>query len=80
MVQAVSTPARLLRGAQAITDYLNSKLEGGRPVSRAATYRMIENGKLPVKKLGEKGAEIWANTRDLDALLGLGEAYESAES
>lgn len=61
----------LLRGAQAIADYLNSHLAGGQPVSRAAVYRMIESERLPVTRLGNKGTEIWARTRDVDNLLGI---------
>jgi hypothetical protein len=61
----------LLRGAQAIADYLNSLMIGGQPVSRAAVYRMIESGKLPVTRLGSKGTELWARKRDLDKLLGM---------
>jgi hypothetical protein len=61
----------LLRGAQAIADYLNSLMIGGQPVSRAAVYRMIEAEKIPVTRLGDKGTEVWARKRDLDKLLGI---------
>jgi hypothetical protein len=61
----------LLRGAQAIADYLNSHLVGGTPVSRAAAYRMIEAGKIPVTRLGNKGTEVWARRRDVDKVLGI---------
>jgi hypothetical protein len=66
-----ATPDGFLRGAQAIADYLNGLVIGGRPVSRAAVYRMVETGKIPVKRLGEKRSEIWARKCDLDRLLGM---------
>jgi len=65
-----------LRGAQAIADYLNCLMIGGRPVSRAAVYRMVETGKIPVRRLGEKRSEIWARKCDVDQLLGLSASEE----
>jgi hypothetical protein len=32
---------------------------------------MVETGKIPVKRLGEKRSEIWARKCDLDRLLGM---------
>lgn len=61
----------LFRGAQAMADYLNSHLMGGKPLTRAAVYRMVEDDKLPVIRLGEKRSEIWARKSDLDRLLGM---------
>lgn len=54
-----------------MADYLNSHLIGGKRLSRAAVYRMVEDEKLPVIRLGEKRSEIWARKCDLDQLLGL---------
>lgn len=61
----------LYRGAQAIADYLNSHLNGGKPLTRAAVYRMVEDDKIPVIRLGQKRSEIWARKNDLDKLLGM---------
>jgi hypothetical protein len=61
----------LYRGAQAIADYLNSHLNGGKPLTRAAVYRMVEDDKIPVIRLGQKRSEIWARKSDLDRLLRL---------
>lgn len=61
----------LFRGAQAMADYLNSHLIGGKRLSRAAVYRMVEDDKIPVIRLGQKRSEIWARKSDLDQLLGL---------
>ena len=54
-----------------MADYLNSHLMGGKRLSRAAVYRMVEDEKIPVIRLGEKRSEIWARKSDLDHLLGL---------
>ena len=54
-----------------MADYLNSHLIGGKRLSRAAVYRMVEDAKIPVIRLGEKRSEIWARKSDLDHLLGL---------
>ena len=62
----------LFRGAQAMADYLNSHLMGGKPLSRAAVYRMVEDDKIPVIRLGDKRSEIWARKSDLDQVLGGG--------
>jgi hypothetical protein len=76
-MQAVSENG-LLRGAQAIADYLNAKMIGGQPVTRAAVYRMAAGGKLPVTRLGSKGTEIWARSSAIDKLLGLEPDEETA--
>jgi hypothetical protein len=54
-----------------MADYLNTHLIGGKPLTRAAVYRMVEDSKFPVIRLGEKRSEIWARKSDLDKLLGL---------
>lgn len=58
----------LLRGAEAIRVYLNRRLIGGKPLSRGAVYRMIEEGLVPVTRFGRKGAEVWARQADIDRL------------
>jgi hypothetical protein len=58
----------LLRGAEAIRVYLNRRMIGGKPLSRDAVYRLIEEGQIPVTRFGAKGAEVWARQSDLDAL------------
>jgi hypothetical protein len=58
----------LLRGAEAIRVYLNRRLVGGKPLSRGAVYRLIEEGRLPITRFGPKGAEVWARQADLDDL------------
>jgi hypothetical protein len=63
----------LLRGAQAIADYLNSRMIGGKPVSRSAVYRMIEGGKIAVTRMGEKRSEMWSTRAEVDRSLGLAE-------
>ena len=60
----------LFRGAQAMADYLNTRLIGGKKLSRAAVYRMVEDDKIPVIRLGQKRSEIWAWKCDLDKMLG----------
>jgi hypothetical protein len=60
------------RGAQAMADYLNSHLMGGKPLTRAAVYRMVEDDKIPVIRLGQKRSEIWARKSDLDQVMGCG--------
>ena len=55
-----------------MADYLNSHLIGGKKLTRSAVYRMVEDDKLPVIRLGEKRSEIWARKRDLDRVLGCG--------
>ena len=70
-VQGVSENG-LFRGAQAMADYLNSHLIGGKKLTRAAVYRMVEDAKIPVIRLGEKRSEIWARKSDLDRMLGCG--------
>jgi hypothetical protein len=68
----------LLRGAEAIRVYLNRRLIGGKPLSRDAVYRLIEEGRLPVTRFGPKGAEIWARASDLDDLFaGVAEGSET---
>jgi hypothetical protein len=62
----------LFRGAQAMADYLNSHLVGGRLLTRAAVYRMVEDDKIPVLRLGRKRSEIWARKCDLDRVMGFG--------
>ena len=62
----------LFRGAQAMADYLNSQLMGGKRLTRSAVYRMVEDDKIPVIRLGEKRSEIWARKSDLDRVLGCG--------
>lgn len=64
----------LFRGADAIADYLNSRMIGGKSVTRWAVYRMINSGRLPATRLGEKGSEIWVRKGDLDRLLGIAAA------
>lgn len=54
-----------------MADYLNGHLMGGKPLTRAAVYRIVEDDKLPVIRLGRKRSEIWARKCDLDRLLGL---------
>ena len=56
-----------------MADYLNSHLIGGKRLSRAAVYRMVEDEKIPVIRLGQKRSEIWARKCDLDQVLGLSE-------
>ena len=58
----------LLRGAEAIRVYLNRRLIGGKPLSRGAVYRLIEEGRLPVTRFGPKGGEVWARQVDIDGL------------
>lgn len=58
----------LVRGAQAIADYLNKQIICGKPLSRAAAYRLIEDGRIPVTRLGKKRSEVWARRSDLDQL------------
>lgn len=53
-----------------MADRINESMAGGKPVSRAAVYRMIEGGKLPVRRLGEKG-EVWTTDVELLAAFGL---------
>jgi hypothetical protein len=60
----------LFRGAQAMADYLNGHLLGGKRLTRAAVYRMVEEDKFPVIRLGQKRSEIWARKSDLDRMLG----------
>lgn len=55
----------LIRGAQAIADYLNRRLAGGRRLNKKAVYHMVETGRLPVSRL-DGGREIWARQADLD--------------
>ena len=55
-----------------MADYLNSQLIGGKRLSRAAVYRMVEDDKIPVIRLGQKRSEIWARKSDLDRMLGCG--------
>ena len=55
-----------------MADYLNSHLIGGKRLSRAAVYRMVEDEKLPIRRLGKKRSEIWALKSDLDKILGWG--------
>ena len=55
-----------------MADYLNSHLIGGRKLSRAAVYRLVEDAKIPVIRLGEKRSEIWARKSDLDKMIGCG--------
>jgi hypothetical protein len=62
----------LLRGAKAITDHINSRLVGGSPLSVHAAYRLIEEGKIPVTRLGGKRAEVWTTKRRVDEAFGLG--------
>lgn len=64
---------RLLRGAAAITDYIRERQGGGKPITRAAVYRMIESQKLPITRLGPKGTEIWTTTTRVDEAFGLAE-------
>lgn len=66
-----NSEGRLLRGANAIKDYVNDKLAGGTPFSRSAIYRMIESGRLPVTKLGGDRSEIFTTTAKVDQALGL---------
>ena len=61
-----------------MADYLNSHLIGGKRLSRAAVYRMVEEEKIPVIRLGQKRSEIWARKNDLDQVLGLGMSGEQA--
>jgi predicted DNA-binding transcriptional regulator AlpA len=72
------TETGLFRGAQAVADYLNSHLVGGKKLTRAAVYRMVEDEKFPVIRLGEKRSEIWARKSDIDRLLGLEPDEETA--
>lgn len=58
----------LIRGAQAIADYLSGQIVCGKPISRAACYRLIEDGRIPVTRLGKKKSEVWARKSDLDGL------------
>jgi hypothetical protein len=62
----------LFRGAQAMADYLNTQLIGGKRLTRAAVYRMVEDDKIPVIRLGQKRSEIWARKSELDKVLGCG--------
>ena len=55
-----------------MADYLNGHLIGGKKLSRSAVYRMVEDDKLPVIRLGQKRSEIWARKSDLDRMLGCG--------
>ena len=61
-----------------MADYLNSHLIGGKRLSRAAVYRMVEDEKIPVIRLGQKRSEIWARKCDLDQVLGLSGPEERA--
>lgn len=61
----------LLRGAKAITDYINSRMAGGDPLSVHATYRFIEAGKISVTRLGGKRTEVWTTKRKVDEAFGL---------
>jgi hypothetical protein len=61
----------LLRGAQAMADYLNSQLIGGKKWTRSAIYRMVEDEKIPVVRLGHKRSEILARKSVLDKALGI---------
>jgi hypothetical protein len=61
-----------------MADYLNSHLVGGKKLSRAAVYRMVEEEKLPVFRLGQRRSEIWARKGDLDHLLGLSHQNEKS--
>lgn len=72
-----NSEGRLLRGADAIKDYLNERMKGGSPVTRAAVYRMVESGKLPVTRLGAKGTEVWITTTRVDQAFGLVESSEA---
>lgn len=56
----------LLRGAEAIRVYLNRRMVGGKPLSRGAVYRLIEEGVIPTTRLGKKGAEVWARAEDIE--------------
>lgn len=58
----------VIRGAQAIADYLNAMIVGGEPLTRAAVYRMIEDGRIPATRLGRGRTEVWAHKADLDQL------------
>jgi hypothetical protein len=61
-------PDGLLRGAEAIRVYLNRRLIGGKPLSRGAVYRLIEEGRLPVTRFGGARTEVWARQADIDAI------------
>jgi hypothetical protein len=61
----------ILRGARAIMEHVNGRMAGGRPYSRGAIYRLISEGKLPVRRLGPKGTELISTAEAVDAALGL---------
>ena len=53
-----------------MADYLNSQLIGGKKLTRSAVYRLVEDDRIPVVRLGQKRSEIWARKRDFDRVLG----------
>lgn len=53
-----------------MADDLNGHLIGGRKLTRSAVYRMVEDDKISVIRLGQKRSEIWARKSDLDRVLG----------
>lgn len=68
-MQAQST-GRLLRGGTGIMEHIRKMQAGGTPVSRAAVYRWIESGKIPVFRQDPKG-EVWTTTDLVDQAFGL---------
>ena len=68
MPDTIDQSTGLLRGAEAIRVYINRRMIGGKPLSRDAVYRLIEEGQIPVTRFGSKGAEVWARQADLDGL------------
>lgn len=68
-MQAQST-GRLLRGGTGIRDHIRKRQAGGPLVSRAAVYRWIESGKIPVFRQDPKG-EVWTTTDLVDQAFGL---------
>ena len=69
MPENIEGAGGLLRGAEAIRRYLNSRMIGGKPLSLGAVYRLIDEGKLPVTRFASrKGGEIWARQADLDGM------------
>lgn len=66
----------LLRGAKAIAEHINSRIAGGEHISVHAAYRLIEGGKIPVRRLGGKRTEVWSTKKQVDEAFGLSSSPE----
>lgn len=58
--------ANRVRTAQAMADYANSGIAFGPPITRQRIYQMVADGQIKVFRFGQKKAEIWTTTDELD--------------